>query len=85
MKAVHLDGEALSRHKFDELGQETARQQGKLFSRYDYDPAGRLLNQQAGLQGSANPLIIQGRATASPLPDIRIVGRNAKNAPDLHD
>ena len=57
VQAVLLDGEALSRHKFDELGQETARQQGKLVSRYDYDPAGRLLNQQAGLQGSANPLI----------------------------
>ena len=76
VQAVHLDGETLSRHQFDELGQETARQQGHLVSRYAYDPAGRLLNQQAGLQGSANPIIgrryaydITGRLAA--LDDLR--------------
>ena len=55
--AVLLDGQALTRHQFDELGQESARQQGNLASRYDYDPLGRLHRHQAGLAGNPAPVL----------------------------
>lgn len=61
LQAVALDGEIVSRHQFDELGLETARQQGALVSQYDYDPMGRLTRQQAK---HANNTTILGRQYA---------------------
>lgn len=47
LDAITLDGQPLSRHEWDTLGQEIARDQGALQSRYDWDPAGRLRSQAA--------------------------------------
>ncbi|MBX3667240.1 MAG: RHS repeat protein [Rhodocyclaceae bacterium] len=52
VQAVLIDGQVLTRHRYDEFGQETDRQQGDLLSHFDYDPAGRLLRQQAVISGS---------------------------------
>ena len=54
---VQLDGQTVTRHRFDDLGQESARQQGALASRYEHDPAGRLLHHQAGLAGTTFPVL----------------------------
>ena len=57
LAAVTLDGQPLSRHRFDELGREIARQQGELVSRYDYDPAGRLKAQYSQRKGGPEPVV----------------------------
>ena len=71
MAQVALDGQSLTRHRYDDLGQETARQQGAMTSRYAHDPAGRLLRQQAGLPGQPRAVLdrrygydVAGRLTA---------------------
>jgi RHS repeat-associated protein len=56
LQTVTLDGEIVSKHQFDDLGQETARQQGALVSHYDYDPMGRLIKQQAKLDNNSTIL-----------------------------
>lgn len=57
LQTVLIDGITVSRHRYDDLGQETDRQQGMLRSHYDYDPAGRLLRQQTGRSGASLSLI----------------------------
>ncbi|MGZ8219967.1 RHS domain-containing protein [Methylomagnum sp.] len=57
LQHVALDDDILSRHRFDELGLETHRQQGDLVSHYDYDPMGRLKLHQAGLAGNKSAVL----------------------------
>ena len=60
VQSIQLDGQILTRHRFDDLGLENARQQGDLVSRYDYDPMGRLKHHQAGFAG--NPQVMLRRS-----------------------
>jgi len=57
LREVKLDGASLSQHSFDALGQEIARQQGDLVSRYAYDPVGRLQQHRAGLAGNKTAVL----------------------------
>ncbi|MBL8483158.1 MAG: RHS repeat protein [Rhodocyclaceae bacterium] len=59
LQAVLIDGQIITRHIHDEFGQETDRQQGELISHFDYDPAGRLVRQQAAKAGSSTALLVR--------------------------
>jgi RHS repeat-associated protein len=50
-------GQPLTQHRYDELGQEVARSQGNLVSTFDYDPMGRLARHQAVQRGAASPVL----------------------------
>lgn len=56
LQHIQLDGQILSRHRFNELGLESHRQQGELVSQYDYDPMGRLIQHQAKRQDKPSVL-----------------------------
>ena len=60
LERILLDGSPLSRHEWNEFAQEVERQQGDLCSRYDYDPAGRLVGQAARVEGSERLVIERG-------------------------
>jgi RHS repeat-associated protein len=57
---VLVDGRPISRHQWDQFAQEVERQQGDLRTRYDYDPAGRLVGQSACMQGDERVVIERG-------------------------
>jgi len=59
LEQVSLDGRPLSRHRWDEFAQEAQREQGDLTTRYDYDPAGRVVAQSASRADDAG--VVLGR------------------------
>jgi len=60
LQVVSWNHQPLTQHRYDDMGQEVARQQGALESQYDYDPNGRLLGQRVRKhddQVGAQPII----------------------------